>query len=119
MRTRPRSMVTKFETSTRAEIGRKPMARKRCANQGGLGRFFRFRKCRPTTNLQAFSSDSSIAHFTGLSYDPDTGCIAAHGAAIAIVDKGGNLYGSDDHGRRWTRRCTGLSGSSSALIVAP
>ena len=46
----------------------------------------------------------------------DTGCIAANGSSIAVADKSGNLYGSDDFGRAWSCRSTGLPTPSGALI---
>jgi hypothetical protein len=46
----------------------------------------------------------------------DTGCIAANGASIAVADRAGNLYGSDDFGRAWSRRSTGLPTPSGVLI---
>ncbi len=36
----------------------------------------------------------------------DTGCIAANGSSIAVADRAGNLYGSDDFGRAWSCRST-------------
>jgi hypothetical protein len=47
----------------------------------------------------------------------DTGCIAAHGPAIAVADKKGNLHVSADNGRTWSRRADGLPTPSSILIV--
>jgi photosystem II stability/assembly factor-like uncharacterized protein len=38
----------------------------------------------------------------------DTGCIAANGSSIAVADRAGNLYGSDDFGRAWSCRSTKL-----------
>jgi hypothetical protein len=46
----------------------------------------------------------------------DTGCIAARGHALAIADKGGNLYASDDGGTSWQRRAGGLPGPSNILV---
>jgi hypothetical protein len=46
----------------------------------------------------------------------DTGCIAANGCSIAVVDRAGNLYGSDDSGRAWSLRSTGLPTPSGVLI---
>ena len=46
----------------------------------------------------------------------DTGCIAANGSSIAVADRGGNLYGSDDFGRTWSSRSTGLPTPSGVLI---
>jgi hypothetical protein len=47
----------------------------------------------------------------------DTSCIAAHGSAVALVDRKGNLYVSADTGRSWSRRASGLPLPSSVLIV--
>jgi hypothetical protein len=47
----------------------------------------------------------------------DTGCIAAHGSAVAVADKRGNLYVSADTGRNWSRRVAGLPTPSSVLIA--
>jgi len=47
----------------------------------------------------------------------DTGCIAAHGSAVAVADKGGNLYVSADTSRTWSRRVDGIPTPSSVLIV--
>jgi hypothetical protein len=47
----------------------------------------------------------------------DTGCIAARGSAVALADRQGNLYGSADTGRSWSRRASGLPPPSSVLIV--
>jgi photosystem II stability/assembly factor-like uncharacterized protein len=47
----------------------------------------------------------------------DTGCIAAVGSAVAIADRGGNLYISADTGRSWSRRASGLPPPSSVLIA--
>jgi hypothetical protein len=46
----------------------------------------------------------------------DTGCIAANGSFIAIADRAGNLYVSDDFGRAWSRRSTKLATPSGVLI---
>jgi len=46
----------------------------------------------------------------------DTACIAARGSYVAIADKGGNLYGSDDFGQTWSCRGTGLPAPSSILF---
>ncbi|HEX4229479.1 MAG TPA: hypothetical protein VHZ07_12480 [Bryobacteraceae bacterium] len=46
----------------------------------------------------------------------DTGCIAANGSSIAVADKAGNLYGSDDFGRAWSCRSTRLPTPSGVLI---
>jgi hypothetical protein len=47
----------------------------------------------------------------------DTGCIATRASALALADKGGNLYVSTDAGRTWSRRANVLSTPSSVLIV--
>lgn len=47
----------------------------------------------------------------------DTGCIATHGPAVALVDRGGNLYVSADAGHSWSRRASGLPPPSSVLIA--
>lgn len=47
----------------------------------------------------------------------DTGCIASKGAELAVVDWGGNVYVSEDAGRRWTRRTGGIPEPSGALVV--
>jgi hypothetical protein len=46
----------------------------------------------------------------------DTACIAKHGSSVAVADKGGNLYGSDDFGRTWSCRSAGLPAPSGVLI---
>ncbi len=46
----------------------------------------------------------------------DTDCIAANGSSIAVADRAGNLYGSDDFGRAWSCRSTGLPTPSDVLI---
>jgi hypothetical protein len=46
----------------------------------------------------------------------DTRGIATHGAAAAIVDRGGNLYVSADAGRTWRQRASGLPQPSSVAI---
>lgn len=46
----------------------------------------------------------------------DTGCIAASGSFIAVVDKAGNLYSSQDFGRTWSCRSTGLSNPSGVIM---
>jgi hypothetical protein len=47
----------------------------------------------------------------------DTGCIATAGSAVAVADKGGNLYVSADTGRSWSRQVDGLPTPSSVLIT--
>jgi hypothetical protein len=46
----------------------------------------------------------------------DTGCIAANGSFIAVADRGGNLYGSDDFGRTWLCGSARLPAPSCVLI---
>ncbi len=46
----------------------------------------------------------------------DTACIAPHGSYVVVGDKGGNLYRSDDFGRTWSCRGTGLPAPSSILL---
>ncbi len=46
----------------------------------------------------------------------DTGCIAANGPSVAVADRAGNVYGSDDVGWAWSRRSTGLPAPSGVLI---
>jgi photosystem II stability/assembly factor-like uncharacterized protein len=46
----------------------------------------------------------------------DTGCITTRGSAVAVADKGGNLYSSDDFGRTWSCMRTGLPAPSCVLI---
>jgi hypothetical protein len=47
----------------------------------------------------------------------DTGCIATHGAAVALADWQGNVYVSADAGRTWLRQADGLPAPSGVLIV--
>jgi hypothetical protein len=46
----------------------------------------------------------------------DTGCIAANGSSIAVADRAGNVYGSEDFGRAWSRRVSRLPPPSGVLI---
>ena len=46
----------------------------------------------------------------------DTGCIATNGPSIAVADRAGNLYGSDDFGRAWSLRDSRLPTPSGVLI---
>jgi hypothetical protein len=46
----------------------------------------------------------------------DTGCIAVRGSAVAVVDRAGNLYTSDDSGSAWSNRVDGLPSPSSLFI---
>ena len=47
----------------------------------------------------------------------DTGCIATNGSAVAVADKGGNLYVSAGGGGTWLRRGSGLPAISSLLVA--
>jgi hypothetical protein len=46
----------------------------------------------------------------------DTGCIATHGSTVAVVDKAGNLYVSEDTGRAWSRRADRIHTPNSLLV---
>jgi hypothetical protein len=46
----------------------------------------------------------------------DTHCIATKSSFVAVADKGGNLYSSNDFGRTWSSIRTGLPSPSSILI---
>ena len=46
----------------------------------------------------------------------DTGCIATRGSAVAVVDRAGNLYMSEDVGRTWSRGVDRLPAPSSILV---
>lgn len=46
----------------------------------------------------------------------DTGCIASRGSSVAIADKAGNLYVSDDAGRSWSRAPQRIPSPSCVLI---
>jgi len=46
----------------------------------------------------------------------DTGCIAANGSSIAVADRAGNLYRSDDSGQTWSCSVSGLPTPSGVLI---
>jgi hypothetical protein len=46
----------------------------------------------------------------------DTGCIAANGSSIAVADRAGNLYSSDDFGQAWSCRSIRLPTPSGVLI---
>ena len=48
----------------------------------------------------------------------DTGCIAVCGSTVALADRAGNLYLSDDLGRTWSCEPTGHSGPSSVAVLA-
>lgn len=46
----------------------------------------------------------------------DTGCIGTNGPAMAVADRAGNLYGSDDFGRSWRCMSGGMPPPSGVLI---
>ena len=46
----------------------------------------------------------------------DTSCIASSGAALAIADRTGSVYLSDDTGQHWSRGADGIPSPSSVLI---
>lgn len=46
----------------------------------------------------------------------DTGCIAANGSSIAVADRTGNLYVSEDFGQTWSCRSTRLPNPSGVFI---
>ena len=78
---------------------------------GAPGRCYR-RPLRPDGSLEAL--EGGLPAWTqGM---VDTRCIAATGPFVALADKGGNLYGSDDFGRTWSSIGTGLPSPSSILI---
>jgi hypothetical protein len=47
----------------------------------------------------------------------DTGCIASNGAVVALADRGGHLYVSEDGGRAWKLKADGISMPSNVLVV--
>jgi hypothetical protein len=47
----------------------------------------------------------------------DTDCIDVNGSAVALADRAGNVYLSEDLGRTWSCRTTGHSDPSSIAIV--
>lgn len=65
--------------------------------------------------------DGSIAAVEGgmpawIHGSADTGCIAANGSSVAVADRAGNLYSSDDFGRAWSCRSTGLPVPSGVFL---
>lgn len=46
----------------------------------------------------------------------DTACIATHGATVAVADKAGNLYVSEDAGRTWSRAAERIPTPGSLLV---
>jgi hypothetical protein len=75
------------------------------------GRIYR-RPIRPAGNIVAVEAGLP----TWINGIADTGCIAANGSSIAVADRAGNLYGSDDFGRAWSCRSTKLPIPSGVLI---
>jgi len=47
----------------------------------------------------------------------DTDCMDVNGSAVALADRAGNVYVSEDLGRTWECRATGHPGPSSVAIV--
>lgn len=47
----------------------------------------------------------------------DTGCIAARERSVAVADKGGSLYISEDGGSSWSRSASGLPPISGVLVI--
>lgn len=47
----------------------------------------------------------------------DTACMTASGTNAAIVDQAGQVYVSSDMARTWSRKASGLTGSSGAVFV--
>ena len=47
----------------------------------------------------------------------DTGCIAVDRALVAVADRGGNVYVSEDYGRSWSLRSRGLPAPSGVLVL--
>jgi hypothetical protein len=47
----------------------------------------------------------------------DTACIATHASTLALADRGGNVYRSNDMGKTWSRIAEGLATPSSVFIV--
>jgi hypothetical protein len=75
------------------------------------GRIYR-RQIKPDGALEAVEGGIP-AWIEGIA---DTGCIATNGSSIAVADRAGNLYRSDDFGRAWSCRSTGLPTPSGVLI---
>lgn len=47
----------------------------------------------------------------------DTGCISARERSVAVADKGGSLYISEDGGSSWSRSASGLPPISGVLVI--
>jgi hypothetical protein len=75
------------------------------------GRIYR-RPVKPDGSLVAVEGGMPV----WLEGTADTGCIGAKGSSIAVADKAGNLYGSEDFGRAWSSRSTRLPTPSGVLI---
>ena len=75
------------------------------------GRIYR-RSIRPDGDLMAVE-DGLPTWIKGIA---DTGCIAASGSSIAVADRAGNLYRSDDFGHAWSCRSIELPIPSGVLI---
>ncbi len=59
--------------------------------------------------------DAGLPHWLGGIVD--TACLATRRETVALVDKSGQLFVSEDSGGLWELRAEGLSGSSSLLIL--
>ena len=75
------------------------------------GRIYR-RPIRPDGNIAAVEDGLP----TWTNGKTDTGCIAANGSTIAVVDSAGTLYLSTEFGRAWSRSWIQLPAPSSVLI---
>jgi len=78
---------------------------------GDEGRIYR-RPVKPDGSLTVI--DGGISGW--LEGITDTGCIATNGASIAVADKAGNLYYSDNFGQAWSCKSTGRPAPSGVLI---
>ena len=78
------------------------------AKQGAIYR-------RPLDGGHSFEPVSGLPRWTdGIA---DTRCLATHGSAAAVADRGGNLWFSTDSGQTWVRDAEGLPAPSSVLIL--
>ncbi len=70
---------------------------------------------------RSIKPDGRIAPFEGgmpqwTQGKADTGCIATNGSLVAVADRAGNLYASEDFGGTWSCRNAKLSSPSGVLI---
>ncbi|HYZ87266.1 MAG TPA: hypothetical protein VE621_22820 [Bryobacteraceae bacterium] len=72
---------------------------------------------RLTRNSPSLSESARTGLPAWLDGIADTGCIATHGSALAVVDKKGNFHVSADNGRTWSCRADGIPTPNSILIV--